>query len=298
MADTAVAKRSTLAPAMIQTMQGLMPHVPALLPADITTEQFRAALYLELSGRSGLNDCTAESLRDAVIKAATYGLLPGRDCHFLPFSNRRKGGKKEATFVPNYFGLILALERTGKIRRAFAHAVHQGDQWHFDVFQDRPVHVPAVTLGKEPGKELFYYGAVMFKDGTCAFEVLTLEDLEAIAKRAPGHENGPWVTDREMMCRKSCIKRVAKYVKLTPEQRGMLEQDEERERDDIPLERHRQNIVDLFGEGGNPTAYVAHLDTHAEHRQTYNVDPDTGELMGEDEETTQTTTDADTSETF
>lgn len=276
MSETAVIKRTSLAPAMVSTMQSLMPHVPALLPPDITTEQFRAALYLELSGRPALNECSADSLRDAVIRAATYGLLPGRDCHILPFGNRRGGStKKQATFVPNYFGVILALERTGKIRRAFAHAVHQGDQWQFDVFQDRPVHIPAVTLGKEPGKELFYYGAVMFKDGTCAFEVLTLDELEAIKKRAPSHENGPWVTDRAMMCRKSCIKRVAKYVKLTPELRDMLEEDEERERDDIPVERHRQNIVDLFGEGSDPTAHVTATTT------TYTVDPETGELHGD-----------------
>lgn len=249
MVETATVTKRTLATPMIQTMQGLMPHVPALLPQDIPAEQFRAALYLELSGRNSLGECDQDSLRDCVIKAATYGLLPGRDCHFLPFSNRRgNSGKKTATFVPNYFGLILALERTGKIRRAFAHPVHQGDEFQFDMFLDRPVHQPAITLGRTPGKELFYYGAVMFKDGTCAFEVLSLDELEAVKKRAPAHDSGPWVTDRVMMCRKTCIKRVAKYVKLTPEQRQMLEEDEVRETQDIPDARHRQNIVDLFGD--------------------------------------------------
>lgn len=244
----ALAQRKALPPAMVATMQGLMPHVPALLPKDIGAEQFRAALFLELSGRPELQDCSQDSLRDCVIKSATYGLLPGRDCHFLPFKNKGGGGRKTATYVPNYFGIILALERTGKIRRAFAHPVHEGDVWEFDLFLDRPVHKPATTLGKKPGKELFYYGAIMFKDGTCAFEVLTLEDLDAIKKRAPAHESGPWVTDRVMMCRKSAIKRVSKYVKLTPEQRGLLEEDDERERQDIPTERHRQNVADLFGD--------------------------------------------------
>jgi phage RecT family recombinase len=264
---------------MVQTMQGLMPHVPALLPPDITPEQFRAALYLELAGRPGLAECTQESLRDAVIKAATYGLLPGRDVHLLPFANRRKGGKKEATFVPNYFGVILALERSGKVRRAFAHPVQEGDEWGFDMFADRPVHRPAVTLGKAPGAVLFYYGAVMFTDGTCAFEVLSLDDIEAVMKRAPAHESGPWVTDRVMMCRKTAIKRVAKYVRLTPGQRAMLDEDAAREQDDIAPERHRQNVVDLFGEGVNPTAPEALRAAPA----SYAVDPETGELLAEDE---------------
>src|SRR5215471_13415358 len=119
MSTAVVVKPSTLPAPMVETLQGLMPHVPALLPPDITSEQFRAALYLELKGRPALEECTQESLRDCVIKAATFGLLPGRDVHFLPFANKRRGNKKEATYVPNYFGLILALERTGKIRRAF-----------------------------------------------------------------------------------------------------------------------------------------------------------------------------------
>jgi recombination protein RecT len=246
-----LARQSALPAPMVQTMQTLMPHVPTLLPSDISTEQFRAALYLELSGRADLADCTQESLRECVVKSATYGLLPGRDCHFLPFRNKRKGGKKDATYVPNYHGIILALERSGKVRRAFAHPVHEGDEWGFDLFADRPTHKPAVTLGKKAGKELFYYGAIMFKDGTCHFEVVTLEDLDAIKKRAPSHDDGPWVTDAVMMKRKSALKRVAKYVKLTPEQHAFLAEDEDRERGDIPPERHQQNIVDLFGEGGS-----------------------------------------------
>jgi phage RecT family recombinase len=273
MPETAVIKRPLAAP-MVQAMQGLMPHVPALLPADISAEQFRAALYLELSGRPSLGECTPESLRDAVLKAATYGLLPGRDCHLLPFSNRRKGGKKEATYVPNYFGVILALMRSGKVRRAFAHPVHEGDEWGFDMFQDRPIHKPAVTLGTQPGRELFYYGAVMFHDGSCAFEVVSLDDIEAVMKRAPAHDSGPWVTDRVMMCRKTALKRVAKYIKLTPDVRGMLEEDAVREGDDIPPARHRQNVVDLFGEGSDPTAPPP-----TAPRQTGAVDPETGELQ-------------------
>jgi phage RecT family recombinase len=263
-------------------MQGLMPHVPALLPPDITPEQFRAALYLELAGRPALAECTQESLRDAVIKAATYGLLPGRDCHLLPFSNRRKGGKKEATFVPNYFGVLLALERSGKVRRAFAHPVHEGDEWRFDMFADRPVHRPAVTLGKQPGAVLFYYGAVMFTDGTCAFEVLSLDDIEAVMKRAPAHESGPWVTDRVMMSRKTALKRVAKYVKLTQGQRDMLADEDQRERDDIAPERHRQNVVDLFGESVNPTAH----ERPQPPAGSYTVHPETGELLAEEERPT------------
>lgn len=267
-----VDKKPLIPATMAASLRTLVPSLSSLLPADMPLPQFRAALWLELTGRPDLVECTPESIRDCVVKAATYGLLPGRDVHFLPFRNKRKGGKKDATYVPNYLGIILALERSGKVRRAFAHPVYEGDEWGFDYFADRPIHKPALSLGKAQGKILFYYGAVLLKDGTCHFEVLTLQDIEAARKRAPAHEDGPWVTDPVMMARKTALKRVAKYIKLTPVFADMLAEDEAREREDIPAARHQQNIIDLFGEGTHP----AHTPPQR------HVDQETGEIIREE----------------
>jgi recombination protein RecT len=234
---------------MVRTLQGLMPHVPALLPPDISTEQFRAALYLELSGRAKLADCVQESLRDSVIYAASYGLLPGRDVHFLPFKSKRYGNREASTPVPNYFGIILTLERTGKVAKAFAHPVYTGDEFTVDYLADIYKHIPAVVLGKPKGHLRFFYGCIRLLNGTTHIEVMDETAIDAIRRRAPAHDAGPWVTDYEMMARKTCLKRVAKYVKLTPQLQEMLAEEDDREHDDIPLARHRQNIVDLFGEG-------------------------------------------------
>jgi phage RecT family recombinase len=246
--EKAVAQQSALAPALVHTMAGLMPQIPDLLPLDITVEQFRAALYLELSGRPTLANCSQTSLRDSVIKAAMYGLLPGRDCHILPFKNR-KGGNIQATYVPNYFGICLALERTGKVKRAFAHPVYEGDDFALDYFADQYHHVPHAVLNREAGKIRFYYGAVMLKDGTTHVEVMTLEQIDAVRRRAPAHDEGPWSTDVVEMSRKTALKRCAKYVRLTPQMKEMFDTDDERERDDISPERHARNIADLYGEG-------------------------------------------------
>ena len=274
---TAVQRRTTLPPAMVQTMQGLMPHVPALLPADITQEQFRAALYLELSGRHDLAECTQESLRDCVIKAAMHGLLPGRDCHILPFRNKGQGGKRTATYVPNYFGIILALERTGKVAKAFAHPVYAGDEFVIDYLGDVYKHVPAVALGKPAGNLRFFYGCVRMKDGTTHIEVLDEAAIDAVRRRSPAHEHGPWVDDYLMMARKTALKRVAKYVRLTPEQAALLDDDEAREHEDISPERHRKNIVDLFGDdprGSTPQAPLGVDRETGEVRETERDDTD------------------------
>src|SRR6266851_4862236 len=242
MAEKAVQPRKPLLPDTTTAMlRGLMPSLPALLPTDITTEQFRAALWLELTGRAQLRDCTIQSIRECAIKAATYGLLPGRDCHFLPFNDRQKGGKS-ATYVPNYFGVLLLLDRTGRVDDAFANPVYEGDTFVCDHLAGVYSHVPAYTLvpPQDQGKVRFYYACILLKGSHRKHvEIMTLDQLDAVRRRSPAHDSGPWVTDRDEMCRKTVLKRAAKYIKGAPQLHAMLEEDEARERSDIPETRHR-----------------------------------------------------------
>lgn len=249
----AVAKQNNLPKQIETSVELILPQLPDLLPIDITSEQFQTATYLELTRQYGIVDCSVKSVEDCIVKAATYGMMPGRDCHFLPFRDKRKGNQRQATFVPNYFGIIRTLDRTGKVAKAFAHAVYTNDEFEVDYFSDKPKHIPAATMGKKPGHLKCFYGAVLMKDGTLHFEVLTLEDIDAVKNRAPAHESGPWVSDYLMMARKTCIKRVAKYVQLTPEARQMLDEDEGREESDFNPDRGPRAAADLFG--GNERDY-------------------------------------------
>ena len=264
-------RKSALLPAAVaEVARGLMPTIPKLLPPDMPIEQFRAALYLELTGRPALYECTPESLRDCIIKAATYGLLPGRDCHLLPFRTKQ-GGKRLATFVPNYFGLILALERTGKVKKAFAHPVYSGDEFELDYLADIYRHVPAVTLRRVPGDLRFFYGCVRLKDGTTHIELMDEVQIDGVRRRSPAHEQGPWVDDYLMMARKTVLKRAMKYVRLTPQTQEFLDEDEARLREDIPVARHEQNIRELFGDPAQTTEPRSAMPTE--------MDPETGEVL-------------------
>ena len=145
-----------------QSLQVAMLDIPQILPPDIPFEQFRSALFLELSQQYGLKDCDPKSVVTCAIKAATYGMLPGRDCHFLPFRSKGKGGGKEATYVPNYFGVIRVLMRTGKVAKPFAHPVYTRDVFEVDYFADRPTHRP--PRGGNRGELECFYGAIVMLD--------------------------------------------------------------------------------------------------------------------------------------
>jgi recombination protein RecT len=287
--QTVQRKQDLLPTAVTDMVKVVLPDLKNLLPPDITLDQFRAAVWLELTGRWGLQECRPQSIREGIVKAATYGMLPGRDCHLLPFKSRRGGGQKDATFVPNYFGIILTLERTGKVAKAFAHPVYHGDTFEIDYLADKFSHIPAEILGKEQGKIRFYYGCIRLKDGTTHIEVMTLAQIDEIRKRAPAHDEGPWVTDHVMMSRKTALKRVAKYVRLTPEQQRMLEDDAARERDDMSPERLRDTITILSGdqddvrEAQQAARQGRTRQTKTQEPVPAQVDEETGEVLEEDD---------------
>lgn len=269
MATTAVVPRAAKLPeAMTGMLKELMPDVSKLLPADIPFERFRAALWLELTGRASLKDCPPHTIRDAAIKAATMGFMPGRDGHILPFRNKRANNRQEAQWVTNYFGVCLALRRTGLVDDCFAHPVYEGDEFVFDYFAEKYVHIPYMVRGAEPGKVKFYYGAVKLKDAPPHVEPMSLDQIEAIRKRAPAHESGPWVSDYVEMARKTAMKRCAKYVRLPDATAAFFAEEEERDRDDIPPERHKKNVGDLFGDMAADAIDVTPTPTSSLWRET------------------------------
>ena len=79
---------------------GLMPTIPKLLPpGSADGPNPGGLLYLELTGRPALYHLVAgEPAGLHHRRPQRAGLLPGRDCHLLPFRTKQ-GGKRLATFV-------------------------------------------------------------------------------------------------------------------------------------------------------------------------------------------------------
>lgn len=279
MADKAVVRKADMLPApMLALVQSLVPDCGDLLPPDITSEQFRAALWLELTGRPELNDSPLEDIRLCIVKAAQYGLLPGRDVHFLPFRNKQKGNRKCATYVPNYQGLLRSLYRTGAVDQAFAEVVYTNDVFDLDLGRAQVlIHKPA---RKHRGKPDGAYGYILVKGSTRPLvHYMDPDDLARVERKAPAHDQGPWVSDPGEMWRKTAMKNVMKYAPLTPVMQQLLADDEARELEDIPVERQLKNVTDLFDNGAGAST---------QGNRTVIVDAETGEVHGPTQETAAT----------
>ena len=243
MTDTAIAKttRGQLPAQVTESLAQAMPNAYKLLPGDVAIERFRAAVYLHLQQSPKVLECDPATLLDCCIRAASDGLLPGLECYFLPF-------KGKASYVRHYQGLIKLLERTGKVRRAFAHPVYEGDTFELDYFADRYSHVPALVKRQAPGTLLYYYGALITTDGVPHVQLASLEYIEAVRKRAPGGEQEGWKYHPVEMGRKTALKYACKYVQLTPEVQTLLA-DEDAQPPAGPSEgAHAKNVRDLWGD--------------------------------------------------
>lgn len=79
---------------------------------------FVNSVIMEVAFKPELADCTLPSIRKSAMRAATLELSCDASLHqaqIVPFNNK-KTGKKEATLIIHYLGLVNLAQRTGKYR--------------------------------------------------------------------------------------------------------------------------------------------------------------------------------------
>jgi len=69
----------------------------------------------------------------------------------------------------------------------------------------------------------------MFRDGSTIHEVMTRAQIESVRAMSKARNAAAWTESWPEMARKTVVRRLAKYLKLTPEAREIIERDDERE---------------------------------------------------------------------
>ena len=224
---------------LAQTLSNDMPRIAELLPPDISVDQFRAALFLQLSDMPKVANATPMSVGKAVVKMAINGFLPGRDAALVVFKN-------EAQMIAEYRGLIRALYRTGRVTKAYAQVVRDQDQFEIDYGTDTLSHKPC--LKGNAGAVYGAYALVVTKDGARHFHYMSLDELEKVRKSALGRDQEAWTKWTEEMYRKTVMKNLCKYLQLTPGVTTLIEEEDARQEEPaIIVENGKQAAIDLFG---------------------------------------------------
>lgn len=207
-----------------------MEAIAMALPKHITAEKMARVVITAINRTPELLDCDPVSIMQSVLEASQLGLMPDGVLghgYILPFRDK-KTGKKRATFIPGYKGLLDMARRSGEIAWVQAHVVYANDEFRYAYgLEPDLVHVPARAMGKaETGDIIAAYAVAKFKSGEVSFEVMHKDEIEAIRRRAQGRDGPAWVEHYDEMARKTVIRRFSKYLPLNPEIQAVISREE------------------------------------------------------------------------
>ncbi len=200
--------------------------IKQILPKHITPGRVLKMALIAASRDPKIYECTARSVVDAIMRASEFGLdFSGTfgEGYIIPY-------KRQATFIPGWRGYIRLARNSGQISTFEAHVVYEDDKFELEYgLNPRLVHMPNLKP-VDPKKRIVFgaYAVVLFKDGSHQHEFMNLTQLEGIRKRSKNtREDSPWNTDTEEMYRKTVVRRIAKYLPLSPEMEKLRAYDNE-----------------------------------------------------------------------
>lgn len=157
------------------------------------------------------------SVQNALRNAAAIGISlnpANKHAYLIP----RKGNNGMAICLDvSYMGLLHLAMSTGSIEFGQAKLVYEADHYENNGIDKAPTH--KYNSFRNRGALIGAYCVVRTSTGAYLTEEMSVDQLHDVRNRSEaftGGKNGkppsgPWVTDYEEMCRKTVVKRAAKY---------------------------------------------------------------------------------------
>lgn len=205
-----------------QTLKDLLekasPSIAAVLPKHLTVARLTKVALSATARKPELLACTALSIVKAVMQGAELGLEVGGllgEAYLVPYGD-------VATLIVGYRGMLKLARQSGMLSSIESHVVCERDTFELEYgLNPKLVHKPA--MNGDPGAVVAAYAIARFKDGAIQVDVMTRAEIDAIRTRSKAGNSGPWVTDFPEMAKKTVVKRLCKYVPLSPELAKALE---------------------------------------------------------------------------
>ncbi len=209
------------------------------LPKSLTADRLARIVMTECRKTPALLKCNQESFLGAILQCAQLGLEPGGalgHCYLLPFGNGKdQDGRSNAQLIIGYRGMIDLARRSGQIVSIAAYVVREEDEFDYQLgLQPNIVHKPAHKA--MPGAVTFVYAVANLKGGGVQFEVMSRAEIEAVRSQSKAGKSGPWVSHWDEMAKKTCIRRLFKYLPVSIEIARAIDVDERTDRGEIVTE--------------------------------------------------------------
>ena len=211
----------------------------AALPRHMRIDHFMRCAVTYIKKNPTVGKCTPVSICKSLMDAAQLGLAPDGllgSAYLVPFNNKIKGDggdrwEMTCQLIPGYRGLIDLARRSGEILDIQARPVLAGEEFSIDWGRTPPLtHKPNLDANpaENGGQNVRgVYAIAFFKDGGQHLEYMSRAEIEGIQRRSKANGKGfsPWQSDWTEMARKTVVKRLAKYLPLSPELSRAIEID-------------------------------------------------------------------------
>lgn len=185
-------------------------------------DRFLRCLFTQVQANPKIMQCSQTSIFWAAIKCAQVGIDPdGRRAHLIPFSNK---GTMEVQLIIDYKGYVELAYRSGKVDNIHADVVCENDTFRHSKGR---VTEHTFDLKKKRGEVIGAYAICSFSSGGEKAEILILDEIESVRRASRAGNNGPWKTHYAEMCKKTAARRLAKWLPLSPEERSIVEADDD-----------------------------------------------------------------------
>lgn len=236
MGETALATTGNAQLLLKAELEKITPALESILPKHVTAERMKKVVLSATNRQPDLLKCTVRSICQAVMQAGELGLEIGGllgEAYLVPYNVKvkEKGQadrwEKQAQCIPGYRGFIKLARQSGQLHSISARVVYSHDRFQVNLAQEEIQHEPNFSAEREDKDIVAVYAIARFKDEGRQIEVMTRPEVDRIRKRSKAADGGPWVTDYSEMARKTVVRRICKYLPLSPELSKALEHEAE-----------------------------------------------------------------------
>ena len=186
----------------------------------------RVAMF-ETVKNERLVQCSPTSVYMALAKACELDLVAGGVLHrasLVPMWDKKSKGYNAELWI-EYTGLMDLVKRSGEVAHFKAEVVYENDEFEHSFDLESGEILRHKKCHDNPGDLVLAYAVCFFKDGQRQVEVMRKDQINKIRKSSRSPDSGPWSQHTEEMWRKTVIRRICKYLPLTPKTTAVLEHD-------------------------------------------------------------------------
>lgn len=257
-------------PTIVGLVTAARENIAAVLPAHMDVDKVIQSVRLAVAQNPGIAACDPKTVLFSVMAASRLGLeinSPLHQASLVPFKN-------ECTLMIEYRGFQDLARRSPDVSRIEARVVCDGDVFSFELgTRPRIDHKPKASPKGDGANVTHAYAVAFLKDGSYIFDVLARDDIEAARGVSRMRDGDTWKKWYGEMARKTAVRRLAKYLPLSPEMAAAVE-------------------LDIRGDTGEVTAPSALIDSpesvsaHVAGKTQARLEEVRGQLSGQGEGST------------